>query len=254
MTRPLVLLLTATIDPGRMVLVKRRDPELRLKDYRSALKKWSRVQGFDSVIFCENSGADLTSLRKWAENLTKDRTRIRFISFQGNDHSPELGKGYGEIRILKHAISATGLAPHTLLMKVTGRYFVRNASDLIRQIRIQPEYAVFCRADPDRGLSSSEVFAANVAFLETFLFPLHQRIDDSAGVYLEHVLADAIRTGAASGVMWTRWARPIRLQGVSGTFNRPLSGPRRALGHAAMWLLEHTYSIRRRVGLYRAAK
>lgn len=245
-SRPVVLLLTGTIDPGNMFSVKRGDPRRRLKDYQRALRKWSRVPGLDSIIFCENSGFDLSSLRTSGNGVSGGRS-TRFVSFQGNDFSPCLGKGYGEVGIIKHAVSTTGVNRECLLLKVTGRYFVRNADAVLAQIHRQPECDVFCTLSPDRKWAHSQVFAATIPFFETYLFPLHSRINDSEGVFLEHVLGAAIRAGAAAGVRCAEWCRPVKLAGVSGTSNKRLGG----IAAIRMWGLERTYRLRRALGLYR---
>jgi hypothetical protein len=250
----LVLLLSATINPGQVIMVKRKDPKRRLKDYLQALEKWSRVPAFDSIIFCENSGADISSLRKMAAHLPGAHERIRFISFQGNAFPPALGKGYGEMEILKHATSQLGLDRKILLIKATGRYVVRNIDDVLDHIHSHPEYEVYCNVDRDGVFASSAAFATSLDFLEKYLFPLHQRINDSVGVYFEHVLAQAIRTAAADGMRWTSWPGPLQLSGVSGTSNKAYGGPADKIAEFRMWLLERTYQIRRLLGLYRRGR
>jgi len=259
--RLIVLLLTATVDTGQVVFIKRRDPKRRFKDYEKALKKWCRVPVFHSIIFCENSAFDISSLRKWAASAPEARTRLRFVSFRGNDFPPHLGKGYGDIDTLKHAISLAGLDGETILMKVTGRYYVRNVNALCDQIRAHPECEVFGNMDSARRWADFIIFAAKVSFYEKYLFPLHSHINDSAGVYSEHVLADAIQAGMAAGIRWMPWTCPLRLSGVSGTFNEPYSGPRYpiarariALARVRMWALARTYRLRRLLGLYRRPK
>lgn len=250
-SRRLVLLLSATVDPGGVVFVKRNDPKQRLKDYRQALKRWGRVSGFDSIVFCENSGADLSSLHNLAARLPGGRQRIRFISFHGNAFAPTLGKGYGEMGILKRALSELTSNQGALVMKVTGRYFVRNIGDLLERIRTQPGCEVYCNIDSDLSFANSGAFAASPSFFEKYLFPLHESINDSANVFFEHVLAEAIRTAAADGVKWAPWSGPLRLAGVSGTCNLPYSGPAATLNRAKMWALERTYRVRHLLGLYR---
>lgn len=252
--RPVVLLLTATVDPGQVIMLKRRDPRHRFKDYQQALKKWCRVPAFQSIIFCENSAYDISPLRKWAANTPKARTRVRFISFSGNGYSPNLGKSYGEMGIIRHALTSVSLPADAVLVKTTGRYYVRNINPLVDQIKAHPDCRVFC--DEKEGLrwADSRVFAATVSFYEKFLLPLHTRIDDSAGVYFEHVLADAVRSSMAKGMRWMPWSQPPQLSGISGTFNEPYDGPRHMLAVARMKLLERSFRIRRVLGLYRKPK
>jgi hypothetical protein len=83
------------------------------------------------------------------------------------------------------------------------------------------------------------------------LLPLHSQINDSADRYLEHILADAIRAGLASGTSWMPWSASLELRGVSGTHDRPPRWPRQGLARARMWMLDRSFRMRRLLGLYR---
>ena len=67
MRSPLVVLMTATVDPGEYSgQVSRNASRSGTRDYLEAIKFWAahpdrRIQG---VVFCENSGADSAHLRR----------------------------------------------------------------------------------------------------------------------------------------------------------------------------------------------
>ena len=91
-SRSAVLLLTATIDPGNTIMVARRDPLLRLEDYRLALESWLSAEAAAKIVVCENSGYDLAPLRRIVP--TRAGREVEFISFSGNQHGATRGKGY----------------------------------------------------------------------------------------------------------------------------------------------------------------
>ena len=79
-------------------------------------------------MFCENSGADLESLRTAATGQT---SRVDFLSFTA-DYEPERGRGYGEGLILRHALEHSDhVGPDSRVLKVTGRLYIRNVAQII---------------------------------------------------------------------------------------------------------------------------
>lgn len=131
--RLITLLLTATIDPGATLSVTRRDPQIRLNDYVSALEAWLSCAVTRRVVFCENSGFDLSPLGDLAARY-RDRT-VELISFHGNDAGPLRGKGYSEFRLIEHAMHAsTLLGGSDIVFKCTGRLTARNAVPLLKAI------------------------------------------------------------------------------------------------------------------------
>src|SRR4051794_11775175 len=91
-----ILIMTATVlvPPGAPIV--RTDPLIRLRDYQQAFAFYTSFIGreLDRIVFAENTGFDLKTLREIAEarNVT---SRVDFVSFQGNKFPPTYGRAFG---------------------------------------------------------------------------------------------------------------------------------------------------------------
>jgi len=232
-----------------MPFVKRNVPRKRLKDYRKALKKWLGCTLFDSIVFCENSGYDLSKLSASASG------RVTFLSFSGNNYPRHFGKGYGEMNILRHVLSGSVLRPHDLIVKVTGRYYVRNAAVLVAYMKRHPDCEVFCDIAPGATSADSRMFAGSVRFLEDYVVARQNQVNDTARTYFEHVLAEAVLEASLHGLRCSSFPEPPAIEGISGTFDR--SWNRSTWKRCWDWVttkiwysgLALTKPIRRRIGL-----
>lgn len=146
-----ILLLTATVRPPPDARsLARCDPRLRLADYLSAFEFYlARLQdgAADGLVLCDNSGFDMACF----ETLARQRglqDRVECLSYLGLDHPGRFGRGYGEFKLVDHAMSVSSLiasaGPRLAVWKVTGRYQVRNIRALIRS---RPSHAdLYCHA------------------------------------------------------------------------------------------------------------
>ena len=139
-----VLLLTATVRPPADVpVLQRSDPAIRLQDYASALSFYLGLVGttFDRIVFVENSRADLGTLKALAAS-SPVASQVEFLSFDGLDYPASHGRGYGEFKLVDHAMAHAGfLAGDVVVWKCTGRYVVRNIDALVRE---RPAVGVYC--------------------------------------------------------------------------------------------------------------
>lgn len=142
------LLLTATITPPPGVPdLTRTDPGVRLGDYMNALKSYLTADNpcIDNIVFIDNSKTDLTPLKKIVGE-TKNQKPIEFISFDGLDHPPANGRGYGEFKMLDYVMANSKIIQSASatdrIWKVTGRYVITNLCDLIE--RAPESYDVYC--------------------------------------------------------------------------------------------------------------
>lgn len=145
-TKPTVLLMTATITPpNNCPDLKRTDPEIRMHDYFEALKFYVQIPPHfnDRIIFAENSNTDLTALKK-IENFNIHNKQIEFISFKdGNSFPPEYGKGYGEMLLMDYALNESQLIKQNdRIWKATGRLVLKNFSKLIH--KSPDDYDLYC--------------------------------------------------------------------------------------------------------------
>lgn len=213
--RSITVLLTATINPGATRLVARNDPELRLADYESALRSWISVEPAVRVVFCENSGHDLATLLRLITRQSSDRLEI--LGFSGNTGGHLKGKGFAELGTIAHAMVASRLLSGAdLIVKCSGRIFIRNAPRFLRSVAAC-EGDVICTLKRFLSFADSRVFCATPAFIREHLQPRQDFMDDARGVYFEHMLASAVTDAVAHGKRWRPFPVLPRIQGISGT-------------------------------------
>lgn len=147
-----VLLLTATVTPPPGVpLLSRVDPAQRLHDYADALRFYLPLIGgtFDSIVFAENSESDISLLKQIVAQAGAS-DRVEFLSFNGLDHPPSYGRGYGEFKLVDHAMAnAVSLQGEACVWKCTGRYVLKNIEALVRR-RPAVDLYCHCRDMPQR--------------------------------------------------------------------------------------------------------
>jgi hypothetical protein len=202
MQRPVVLL-SATIHCGDTPFVERQDPVVREGDYKWAIEGWMGVRGYDTLIFCENSGADLTKLEKYAASINKFRHKLIFLSFNGNSAACERGKGYGEMEIIRHVIDdVTDLAPEQMLLKVSGRFRARNAARLCSRLE-STKAEICCDLRHNLTFADSRLFAITTRCVREFLLPCQYELNDFEGRWFEHALSDAVHGAILAGRGWS---------------------------------------------------
>lgn len=253
--------MTATIQPSaRMWNTERRDAEQRLGDYMDALQFYlddieSRM--VDRIIFAENSGYDLSPLRKIADRR-RDKKRVEFVSFV-SEINPDLGKGRCELQMIDKAIEEsmrTGfLQPDDLLWKVTGRLRIRN---LARLIETAPRrYHFYCDLRSLKSfnwllrLAGPSVKWACEEFIETRVFSCTpQAYINYCYNTFEHLLPPLILENhmfrlvsparADDPLIYPRFELQPRVAGVAGFSNESYHSMRYRVKHVARSFLRTT--------------
>ncbi len=212
-----VILLTSCISPGTMPDVVRRDIHHRLQDYAEVIQNLSRSVRNGQIVYCDNSGYDLEQLSRIPETIGST-SAWEFISLDGNKQN-DLGKGYGEMEIIRHALSHSSLiTPDRRVLKVTGRLSLRNSCSILTNIEKDATSAeIFCDLRGNLRWADSRVFASSVRFLREYLLPLGSTLNDSLGISFEHVLARAAHAAMSDGLAWAMLPETPDLVGVSGT-------------------------------------
>jgi hypothetical protein len=144
-------------------------------------------------------------------------------SFQGNCYPRNLGKGFGELNIVREAL--TILPEHALIVKITGRYYVRNLRRIVRAIEAREPADIVCDVNKEMNLIDPRVFAATPEFFRSFVFPLQGKINDSEGVYFENIMTQAMQTAIDCGRKWSPLPYYPIVEGISGTSGKPYTLP-----------------------------
>lgn len=128
------LILAATINATKCSMVSLKDEQERRRQYIEVLGKYLKNTNLD-LIFIENSGSDISFLKK----IYKDfEHRIEYISFNGNQGVEINGKGHGERNSLRYALqNSEFLKNEKFFFKVSGRYFSKEIEPLINKVNTE---------------------------------------------------------------------------------------------------------------------
>jgi hypothetical protein len=221
------LMLTATIQVRTDIRsTPWRDTNIRLNDYKTSLGRWLRNPAVTSVVFVENSGFDLSDLEGIARAFPSKH--VEFLSFDCPAfNGAEGGKSLGEMLCFEHCLAKSAvLKSASRFLKVTGRYYVPNAHSLMRLLADRPEIDVVCNLYRNLTWGDSRVFGATNAFLQDYLLPMRDLIDEVADRGIEQVLARAVHQLMAKGGKWSAPPEWLEVQGISGTLGEAYKGNR----------------------------
>ena len=146
-SRPLTLLMTATIDPKDCPDSRFSVPErqaMYLKAFRFYLRKVVLAWPHARLLFCENSGADLAPFRALIPESVADR--VRLFSAPWQQFTPAKGKTYNEVLLMEMALADLPTDWQAdLFFKVTGRYAILNIRAFLRDcFKAGPVLAFYC--------------------------------------------------------------------------------------------------------------
>ena len=123
-----IILLTACVNPNGMALTALQDTDERLRQYEGALN-WYLDNTDLPILFVENTGYDIS--KRYLHQIEDGRLEV--LSFNGNIYPRELGKGYGEAKILEYALNhSTSLEKVDIVIKITGRLICCNVNTIVK--------------------------------------------------------------------------------------------------------------------------
>jgi hypothetical protein len=144
-----LVVMTACIDPSRgWVKVPRGNPEVRLRDYQSALAYWLRHPDprLRDILFLDNSGYSLDALREQASKQNPNAKKVEFLSFSCNEYPQGVHYGYAELALLDSGLAKSELAAECLyFVKATGRFTFPRISRLLDRLPADFWFAIDCR-------------------------------------------------------------------------------------------------------------
>lgn len=221
------LLLTATVQPQDVIFCDRRDVETRLRDYLFAFRFWLGERHVQRIVLVENSGYDLSPFRRLAQRHAP-RKQVELLGFTQPPFDAQLGKSYGEARIIQHALEHSRLlSPGDFVIKGTGRYVATNFYKVWPHIVAAPLPFVMANFYRHPAECDSRYFGARVEFLRDYFWSAAQRIHDGEGRYFEHALADAVNAAIADGREWRPFpAGGLLVDGVQASTNTAYQYPR----------------------------
>lgn len=214
------LILTATVQVSSdLCFTIRKDPSVRLADYKAAFAKWVHNPHVTAIVFVENSGFDLSEFRTIAKGARQKQ--IEFLSFKCPPFHGSLGKGYGEMLCLEECLNHSELVNAAdRFLKVSGRYYLSNADVLLKFIAEKDGSDVICNFKHHLTWADSRAFGGTVEFLRKYLCPMKDVVNDTLKSEFEHVLARAVHRLMADSGRWSMTPEALRIEGVSATHGR----------------------------------
>lgn len=215
-----LVLITATINSGQTPGVRRSDPEQRKQDYLRVFRAWISMNCDADILFCENSNADLSIFREVATNQG-GKTRIRLVSFPGNNGAQHKGKGYGEMEIIRYAFDKMpDLINYRYIVKVSGRYQIKNGVELLERIgMMSADLICDIHANLTYGDTRTVAFKPEVALAH--MIPYQEEADENHGAVIEHVMARCLHRTLLAGGSWAPLPCTPYCDGISGTWGTP---------------------------------
>ncbi|HEY5369706.1 MAG TPA: hypothetical protein VIJ75_12010 [Hanamia sp.] len=183
-----VILLTATIEPVRdMIFTKLVDVDLRRKQYIDAIEFYLKMTDA-CILFIENSGTDISNF--FIGNI--NYSRLEFLTYLESEDIKNLGKGFGEMRILEHAFKESKFIKNAdFIYKITGRLIVKNINSFLK-MAIKDHSEIIAIVDFKREFTFSNFFIFTPQFFMKFFISYKLVIDDKKNLFFEHALTYAI--------------------------------------------------------------
>ncbi len=218
-SKPLVVLMTATLSPGSYAnAVCLSEIQVRTDDYITALRFWlqHRDPRISGIVFCENSGSCCKAVAEQVADVTSIRP-VELLGFFGNEQQSGVHYGYSELGIIDYALENSRiLRLSEYFVKVTGRLTFPCISRLLDTLDENLEVAVDHRRSyrnesepPLRARTQLMVFQTR--FYRTVFF---RRRDEMLGCYshLEQFVAAKLlpyRNQLGVTMRWKNECQPV---------------------------------------------
>lgn len=206
---PLAIVLTGSIKPAA-TFVAVTDIAQRRAQYLEALNFYRR---FVPVFFLENSSYDLAA----DADFSLDGVLHRKFSML-----PEMerGKGYQEFAMMDAWYAEETERPLRFL-KITGRYLVKNVAALLEECRRAANEEILIDRHRPLRVALTSLFSASWLAYGAHLKGLHREMDDSRGIWAEHVYYRAL----ADNVAARAFAHEPDVHGLSGSTGISMQSP-----------------------------
>lgn len=239
-----ILLLTACITPGGMAYTKLQNPKVREQQYLHALKWYLENTNFP-IVMCENTNYQLP---REFDQFVREK-RLEYLTFDGNNSFDKTrGKGFGEALIIQYAINNSQLLLDAeVVMKMTGRQILHNINFISKYSQHSNcIYANCCKQNLGIMEAFSQFYICPKEFYTKIFLKDIGKLNDSRFYYFEHLLYDSMVLWKQNGYgNFSEFWMPLKIEGVSGSRNEPLSMK------SFPWLRSLLKFLMHKVGYYR---
>lgn len=217
--KEITVLLTSCVKPQDVNNIAIKDISQRLQDYIRNIYFLNDIPNINIVV-TDNSDYNYSDI---IPNINKNK--FEFLHFNGNNYDKKLGKGYGEKMIIEYAfLNSAILSKSDIVIKLTGRTLCNNLEELIEIYTSISYKKNIIQADTNMKLSyaDSRIFIAPTSFFTEIFIPNSNYIDESKGIWFEHILAQSIRLSKTHRIRHYLFLRLPQLKGTSGSTGNKL--------------------------------
>ena len=223
-----IVLLTATITPPKnaknLVIV---DAQQRLQQYLIALDFYLQQLSnnvITSIVFVDNSDTACTHLNDLVAQYKLDQ-HVEIMRFNGLDYPPIYGRGYGEFKLVQHAMRHSAILQaarsNAVIWKVTGRYIVSNLERIIKKNPIYADFYCHCRDYPMRWIDLY-ILAWKKSAYDLLLKDIYLKLQESDNAESSELKFRAIVDANTSNIKLVKRFNTIpNLIGFRGYDNQP---------------------------------
>ena len=221
-----LLVMTATIIPAPNAGVRRADPQVRLDDYKQALRYWLQYPHpcADRILFLENSGASLEQLRALAKDENPRNKPVEFLSIPGNHIPAGSNYGYTEMELLDEGLTRSELRRQTThMVKVTGRLTFPALGKALDRTKKPFELLIDCRklGFPRPGFdANTQLWVCSHGFYDRVLRDAKREMNSSDVRLLEHLIYRKVAPFKGQPGMHLRFPCNVEPVGFSGFKSR----------------------------------
>jgi hypothetical protein len=240
-----LLVMTATVTPAAVASVQRASPEVRLEDYKRALRFWLGYphEAAERILFLENSGADLSQLHAIVQNENPLGREVEFVPLPAHEIPAGFNYGYTELRMLDEGLAQSRLRHSTThMIKVTGRLTFPALGEALDRIADRSgrhaapfQLMVDCRklSFPRRGYDASvQLFVCTHAFYDRVLRGARHQMNSTDLRLLEHLIFRKVIPFKGQPGYLLRFPCNIEPVGYFGFKDRRYDSPRSAVTRA----------------------
>jgi hypothetical protein len=227
----LTLLMTASVDPkGMPSSATLSDPGRREADYLKTLRFYlTEHPRIRRIVFADNSGWPLENFRRLVAGEGGGK-EVELLSFQLNDFPRHLGKSYGELLLMDHAVEQSQLIRNSAYFaKITGRNRLLN---MTRLIELAPAPFDFYGDLRDHGIyemlgskscgrhGESRFFVLTRAFYDRYFRGKYAEMDDSRGKLIEDLIYDVVKQTLGRERVIGRFRDEPAFSGLAGHWDK----------------------------------
>ena len=210
------IILTCTINPGKMPNLVRKNIETRLEDYKKSFNFWINNKYVKKIIFIENSGYDLTFFKNLAKS--NQNKEIEILSTDSNNFlDKKRGTGLGEHTCLKEIFDLSTISKKTnYFIGVTGRHCVKNFNTLLKDI-ISNKTDIYINLSDNLKFSDTNIYGGSKKFFLEYVIPETKKSSDIENYYFENQVANATLKATSDGLTLSKTPVYPDIEGYIGT-------------------------------------